>query len=86
MEARVASWGEAKEIAEREVERRLQGKIVDEWVDTVKLEPRWAGDIWVVRLKVIVRHGALSKKGYLASMKIDPYTGEVSEFQAKPAR
>lgn len=86
MEAKVASWGEAKQIAEREAESRLQGKIVDEWVDTIRLEPKWAGDLWIVRLKIIIRHGALSKKGYLVSMKINPYTGEVSEFQAKPAR
>lgn len=80
------SWEDAKRVVEVEVERRLGGRIVEEWVDSVRLEPRWEGDKWVVRLRLVVQRGALSRKGYRVSAKIDPYTGEVVEFEAQPAR
>ena len=86
MEVKVASWEEAKKLAEKAAEERLGGKIVEEWVDTIRLEPKWEGDSWIVRLRVVLQRGPLSKKGYLVSMKIDSYTGEVREFEARPAR
>jgi len=86
IDARVSTWSEVKELAEKEAEKRLSGKIRELWVDTIQLRPRWEGGRWFIRLRVILEQGFLKKNGYLVSMEIDPVTGEVSGFEVKPAR
>jgi len=85
IEAAVSSWEDAKKLILREVERRLDGRVEDYWVDSIRLEQHKDGDIWIVRLKTILKKG-FSKKGYLVSAKIDSISGEIKEFEAKPAR
>jgi len=85
IEAAVSSWEDAKRLILREVERRLDGRVEDCWVDSIRLEQHADGDIWIVRLKTILKKG-FSKEGYLISAKIDSISGEIKEFEAKPAR
>ena len=85
IEAAVSSWEDAKNIILREIERRLDGRVEDCWVDTIRLEQHKDGDIWVVSLKAILKKG-FSKKGYLISAKVDSISGEIKEFEARPAR
>jgi len=85
IEAAISSWEDAKKLILRETERRLDGKIEDYWVDSIRLEQHKDGDIWIVRLKTILKKG-FSKEGYLISAEIDSISGEIREFEAKPAR
>lgn len=85
-EVKVKGWREAREIVEREAGERLGGKIRNLWVDTIYLTPHWEGSKWVVRLRVVLEKGFMRKEGYLVSAQIDPFTGEVMDFKAEPAR
>jgi len=85
IEAAVSSWEDAKNLILRETERRLDGRVEDCWIDTIRLEQHKDGDIWVVSLKTILKKG-FSKKGYLISAKVDSISGEIKEFEARPAR
>ena len=85
IEAAISSWEDAKKLILRETERRLDGRVEDYWVDSRRLEQHKDGDIWIVRLKTILKKG-FSKEGYLISAKIDSISGEIREFEAKPAR
>ena len=85
IEAAVSCWEDAKKFILSEAERRLNGRVEDCWVDSIRLEQHADGDIWIVRLKTIIKKG-FSKEGYLVSAKIDSISGEIKEFEAKPAR
>ena len=85
IEAAVSSWEDAKKLILGEAERRLDGSVEDYWVDSIRLEQHVDGDIWIVRLKTIIKKG-FSKEGYLISAKLDSISGEIKEFEAKPAR
>ena len=85
IKAAVSSWEDAKKLILREAEKRLDGRVEDYWVDSIRLEQHKDGDIWIVRLKTILKKG-FSKEGYLISAKIDSISGEIKEFEAKPAR
>ena len=85
IEAAISSWEDAKKLILGEAERRLDGSVEYCWVDSIRLEQHADGDIWIVRLKTIIKKG-FSKEGYLVSAKIDSISGEIKEFEAKPAR
>ena len=85
VEAAISSWEDAKNIILKEIEKRLDGDVEDCWVDSIRLEQHMDGDIWIVRLKTILKKG-FSKKGYLVSAKVDSISGKIKEFEIKPAR
>ena len=85
VEAAISSWEDAKNVILKEIEKRLDGDVEDCWVDSIRLEQHMDGDVWIVRLKTILKKG-FSKKGYLVSAKVDSISGEIKEFEAKPAR
>lgn len=82
-EVRVSSWEQAKNIAEREVEERLKGKIKSSWVEGIWLTPYSEGSKWIIKLKVVISRGILRNKGYNISMVLNSFTGEVEEFEAE---
>lgn len=79
---KISSWIDARNLAEEEIEKRLNGKIKDSWVDGIWLTPYNEGSKWIVKLKVVLSKGLLGKKGYYVYVKLDPLTGEVEELQA----
>lgn len=79
---KISSWIDAKNISEKEIEKRLNGKIENTWVDSIWLTPYNEGNKWNVKLKVVVSRGLLDKKGYKVFVKLDSLTGKVEEFQA----
>ncbi|RLG01815.1 MAG: hypothetical protein DRN49_00465 [Thaumarchaeota archaeon] len=85
IEAAIPSWEDAKSLILREIEKRMSGNVEDCWVDSIRLEQHMDGDIWIVRLKTILKKG-FSKKGYLVSAKVDSISGKIKEFEIKPAR
>ncbi|MEM1584519.1 MAG: hypothetical protein QXF28_05585 [Nitrososphaerota archaeon] len=81
-EPKISNWIDARKLAEKEVEKRLNGKIKDSWVDSIWLAPYSEGSKWIVKLKVVVSKGLSGKKGYSVYVKLDPLTGEVEDFQS----
>lgn len=81
--ARVSTWNEAKELGLREAEKKLGRRIEKHWVDSIRLEQEADGNYWTVRLELQVGKSLGKKTCIHASMKIDPFTGEVRDFQAK---
>jgi len=57
VEAAISSWEDAKNIILKEIEKRLDGDVEDCWVDSIRLEQHMDGDIWIVRLKTILKKG-----------------------------
>lgn len=83
---KISSWIDAKNISEKEIEKRLDGEIENSWVDSIWLTPYNEGNKWIVKLKVVMSRRLVGRKGYDVFLKLDSLTGEIEEFQATSNR
>ena len=84
MQAKIETWDQARELALKEIEKKV-GKIEKYWPDSISLEPKYHGGLWNIRLDVQVKAGLFKKKLLKVMVKADPITGEIREFKVRDA-
>ncbi|HDD39736.1 MAG TPA: hypothetical protein ENG21_00595 [Nitrososphaeria archaeon] len=80
---KISTWDEARDLGLKEAEKRLGISIEKYWIDSIRLEPRNKGGYWTVRLDLQVRKSLGRKNLIHVSMKINPSTGEITDFHAE---
>jgi len=80
---KISTWDEARDLGLREAEKRLGASVKKYWIDSIRLEPKGEGGYWTVRLDLQIRKSLGRKSLIHVSMKIDPSTGEIKNFQTE---